>query len=127
VAFKDVLECGITMIAAHAAINAKLLDEKMPPVNYRISADHGKVEIARSVSSQSEDFFGPVMNKTAKINSKATVNGMAIGNELYKIVKVLDEYIFNNADSHLQEDRTAYPIYHVKSRDSGIIDLFIPS
>jgi class 3 adenylate cyclase len=121
VAFKDVLECGITMIAAHAAINAKLLDEKMPPVNYRISADHGKVEIARSVSSQSEDFFGPVMNKTAKINSKATVNGMAIGNELYKIVKVLDEYIFDNADSYLQEDRTAYPIYHVKSRDSGSI------
>ena len=35
---KDVLECGITLTAAHRAINAKLHEEKLAPVNYRISA-----------------------------------------------------------------------------------------
>jgi len=34
---KDVLECGITLTAAHRAINAKLHEEKLAPVNYRIS------------------------------------------------------------------------------------------
>ena len=39
-AFRDVLECGITMIAASDVINEKLREEGgMPPLYYRISAD----------------------------------------------------------------------------------------
>jgi class 3 adenylate cyclase len=119
--FQDVLECGMTMIAAHAAINAKLLDEKMPSVNYRISADYGKVEIARSVSSQSDDLFGPAMNMTSKINAKAKPNGMAIGESLYKIVRVLEEYVFEDSQQTLQEDQKPYRLYHVASKDPGSI------
>jgi two-component system, OmpR family, response regulator ChvI len=40
-AFKDVLECGITMIAAHRAINSRMQSERLLPLNYRISADYG--------------------------------------------------------------------------------------
>jgi class 3 adenylate cyclase len=77
-ALKDVVECGITMISAHGIINAKLHEEKLPSLNYRISADYGTVELAKSKSSQSEDLFGSAMNLCAKINSKAPANGMVV-------------------------------------------------
>ncbi|MGC2685777.1 MAG: adenylate/guanylate cyclase domain-containing protein, partial [Candidatus Nitrosopolaris sp.] len=62
VAFKDVLECGITMMAAHRSINSKMQSERLPSVNYRISADYGEMQLARSISSQSEDLFGTAIN-----------------------------------------------------------------
>ena len=84
-AFRDVLECGITMIAASDVINEKLREEGgMPPLYYRISADYGRVEVARSISSpDTEDLFGTTMNICAKINSMAPQNGMVIGSDLY--------------------------------------------
>ena len=55
-AFKDVIECGITMIAASDAINEKLREEGgFPPLYYRISADYGRVEVARSITSPDTD------------------------------------------------------------------------
>src|SRR5215211_1624308 len=41
-AFKDVIECGLTIIAARHIINTKFCEEKLPTINYRISADYGK-------------------------------------------------------------------------------------
>jgi two-component system, OmpR family, response regulator ChvI len=84
-AFRDVLECGITMIAASDVINEKLREEGgMPPLYYRISADYGRLEVARSISSpDTEDLFGTTMNICAKINSMAPQNGMVIGSNLY--------------------------------------------
>jgi two-component system, OmpR family, response regulator ChvI len=35
-AFKDVLECGSTMMAAHRAINSKMQSEMLLSINYRI-------------------------------------------------------------------------------------------
>jgi hypothetical protein len=40
--FKDVIECGLTIIAARHIINTKFCEEKLPTINYRISADYGK-------------------------------------------------------------------------------------
>src|SRR5215471_15650266 len=51
-----------------------------------IGADYGRVEIARSATSQSDDLFGPTMNMCSKINSKAPPNGVAIGDGLYKVI-----------------------------------------
>lgn len=70
---------------AHSTINARLHEEKLPPLNYRISADFGRVEVAKSRSSQSDDLFGSAMNLCAKINSKAPPNGMVIGEALIPI------------------------------------------
>jgi hypothetical protein len=73
------------MIAASDVINEKLREEGgMPPLYYRISADYGRVEVARSISSpDTEDLFGTTMNICAKINSMAPQNGMVIGSDLY--------------------------------------------
>ncbi len=57
---------------------------------YKISADYGRVEVARSLGSpNTEDLFGSTMNVCAKINSMASANGMVIGSELYYIVRGL--------------------------------------
>jgi CheY-like chemotaxis protein len=96
-AFKDILECFTTMILAHDIINAKLHSENLPSVSYRISADYGRVELASSTSSKSEDLFGSTMNICAKINSMAEPNGIVIGGDLYQIIKsfpFIDEYQF---------------------------------
>ena len=85
--FKDVFECFTTMILARDIINAKLHSNNLPSVSYRISADYGRVEVATSTSSKSEDLFGSTMNICAKINSMAEPNGIVIGGDLYQIIK----------------------------------------
>ena len=87
-AFKDVIECGITSVAAKTVINTKLNEEQLPPLHYKISADYGRVEVARSKSSPDNlDLFGSTMNVCAKINSMASPDSMVIGSDLYYIVK----------------------------------------
>jgi len=45
-AFKEVFECGLTMIEASPIINTKIREGGLPPLNYRISAYYGRVEMA---------------------------------------------------------------------------------
>jgi two-component system, OmpR family, response regulator ChvI len=106
-AFKDILECFTTMILAHDIINAKLHSENLPSVNYRISADYGRVEVATSTSSKGEDLFGSTMNICAKINSMAEPNGIVIGGDLYQIIK---SFSFINAKYKFRELRGGYSI-----------------
>jgi class 3 adenylate cyclase len=114
--FKNVLDCGLTMGLASSTLNAKMLSEKLPPIQYRISADYGEVSVARSASSQSEDLFGSAMNISAKINSKAKPNGLVIGEALFDIVKRLDEYIFAPSSERLIGVKGEYGVYHVDQK-----------
>jgi two-component system response regulator ChvI len=124
-AFRDVIECGITMLAAGDVINTKLTEEALAAVTYRISADYGKVEVAKSTTSQQEDLFGPTMNLCAKINSKAPSNGMVIGGDLYLILKSFspsdrqNDYLFYEVKGHsIAGFRHGYPVYSVTSKYS---------
>jgi two-component system, OmpR family, response regulator ChvI len=90
------------MMAANKVINMKLKEEGLPPMHYKISADYGRVEVARSLSSpDTDDLFGSTMNVCAKINSMAPVNGMVIGSNLYYITKKLSSSssLFGNGDN----------------------------
>jgi class 3 adenylate cyclase len=114
------------MIDAHRFINAKLNEEKLPPLNYRISADYGMVEIARSMTSTTDDLFGSAMNRCAKINSKASQNGIVIGNDLHQIIKSFTsfdkKYHFEEILCKSDADRqTIYPVYSVRTRQRRII------
>lgn len=113
--FKDVLESGITMIAAHHAVNAQLHEQKLPSLSYRISAEYGKVELAKSRSSQSDDLFGSAMNVCAKINSKAPPNGIVIGEALYELVRPFASYDFEKIQD-LPSAKDQYPAYIVQSK-----------
>jgi two-component system, OmpR family, response regulator ChvI len=122
-AFKSVFECGLTMIAVNPIVNEKLQKEEegLPPLSYRISADYGRVEIAKSLTSTREDLFGPTVNLCAKINSKAEPNGMVIGNNLYQVIKPTfdDDYHFNKIDGYSIDDNSdnQYSVYSIVSKD----------
>jgi class 3 adenylate cyclase len=126
-AFKSVFECGLTMISVNPIVNAKLQKEEgLPNLSYRISADYGRVEVAKSLTSTSEDLFGPTVNLCAKINSKAEPNGMVIGNNLYQVTKGKfdDDYLFNKIDVYSIGDSSdnQYSVYSIVSKDKNSND-----
>ncbi len=105
------------MIAAHRAINSRMQAERLPSLNYRISADYGMVAVARSKSSQSDDLFGSAMNLSAKINSKAPTNGMVIGEDLYQLAKSLEDFRFERVQEQSDTRYSQYPAYLVKTKE----------
>ena len=128
-AFNAVVECGITSIAASDVINAKLREEELPPLLYRISADYGRVEIAKSITSHTDDLFGSTVNLCAKINSRAKPNGMVIGDDLYQIIKKSyfnDHYHFQGLDGYPINSKYKYPIYSVENKNIDIINTLNP-
>ncbi|MDQ3968782.1 MAG: response regulator [Thermoproteota archaeon] len=126
-AFKGMLECFTTMILARDIINTKLHSENLPSVSYRISADHGRVEVATSTSSKGEDLFGSTMNICAKINSMAEPNGIVIGGDLYQIIKsfsFIDKYQFRELRGGYSIGFThRYPVYTALSKNTAGIDI----
>lgn len=125
-AFKNVFECGLTMISVNPIINVKLQKEGgLPKLSYRISADYGRVEIAKSLTSTSEDLFGPAVNLCAKINSRAEPNGMVIGNSLFQVTNTTfhDLYHFNKIDGYsIDNSNNQYSIYSIVSKDKNSND-----
>ncbi len=103
-AFNDVIECGVTMMVANKIINIKLKEEGLPSLQYKISADYGIVEVARSLSSPAtDDFFGSTMNVCAKINSMAHTNGMVIDSGLYHIVNKFSSSFSTTGQCYFQK------------------------
>jgi two-component system response regulator ChvI len=128
-AFKNVLDCCVNMNAASSVISAKLYDEGLPPMLYRISADYGKVEIARTKTSQEHDFFGSTINLCAKINKVSVPDKILIGGDLFRVLKALpsisNAYIFSPAGEYSVGMKYAYPLYTVISKyDKPIIRSF---
>jgi two-component system, OmpR family, response regulator ChvI len=132
--FKEIFECGLTMVEASTIINTKIQEEGLPPLNYRISADYGRVEIAKSMTSTSDDLFGPTVSLCAKINSMAPVNGMVIGRDLYQIVKPSfnnDYYYFSEIGKYpiTEFKYQHYPVYSItrnknKENNSKTLNLY---
>jgi class 3 adenylate cyclase len=125
-AFKNVFECGLTMISVNPIIDVKLQKEEgLPNLSYRISADYGRVEIAKSLTSTTEDLFGPAVNLCAKINSRAEPNGMVIGNNLYQVIKTKfdDLYHFNKINGYsIDNSDNKYSVYSIVSKDKNSND-----
>ncbi len=112
-AFADMLECNTAMLQAHPVINEKMQEESLSPINYRISADYGRVMIAKSVYSLTDEIFGSPVNICSKINPMAAPNGMVIGGDLHQIVKSFGEYHFKEISSYSLGFKVQYPVYSV--------------
>jgi two-component system, OmpR family, response regulator ChvI len=118
--FKQALECLLKMVSSRDIINAKLHNELLPDISYRISADYGKLEIAMSGEiSSSYDLFGPTINFCAKINKKAPPNGIAIGADLWRIVNSFPRfgkhYRFQEIkELSWKENKYSYPVYMLR-------------
>jgi two-component system, OmpR family, response regulator ChvI len=132
--FLDVLKCGLTMCIAHVSMNEKYKDHHLPPINYRISSDYGKIEVARSGPSRVVDVFGSTVNICAKVNSRAPLNGLIIGGDLYQIVKGYQElspsFIIKKMGAYSTEGSKtpSYPLYSVTSASKlAIPTILVPS
>lgn len=112
-AFRNILECGLTMIDNHAALNQRMHNEELPGADYRISADYGNILVACSINSYKEDIFGPTVSFCSKINKIAKQNGIVIGGDLYLNVKNLKEYDFNFIGTYPTGLKLEYPVYSV--------------
>src|SRR6476661_7980761 len=125
---QDVLDCGLAMIEANSVLNANLNKNGLPSIDYRISGNYGKVELATSSNSNSVDLFGPTVNICSKINHLALSNEMVIYKDFYDVVKntpFFKEYRFkelstskiNLDDKDKDKDKDlsalAYPVYSV--------------
>ncbi len=121
-AFQDVLDCGLAMIDANSTLNEELSKNGLPPINYRISANYGKVELATSSNSNSVDLFGPTVNICSKINHLALSNEMVIYNDLYTVINKTPffyDYCFKNVSQQADKYSTfTYPVYSVHRLDS---------
>ena len=119
--FKIAMSCCIEMLNAHDSINLLTRVGNVPSIDYRMSADYGKVEVARSRSSKEKDLMGQTMNVCAKMNSKARPRGLVIGGDLYEILHSLkypfkDFYDFHLIGEHSSGLRFKYPIFAVEAK-----------
>jgi len=114
--FLSCIECSLTMIDSHELINTKVKNEDLPPLNYRVSADYGKVTIIKSNFSSANDIVGIPVNICSKINGSASQNGVVIGSDLYQLVKNSDDYRYNEIKAYSVGLKQSYPIYSVQRK-----------
>ena len=114
--FLSCIECSLTMIDSRELINTKVKNEDLPPLNYRVSADYGKVTIIKSDNSSAIDIVGFPVNICSKINPSAPQNGAVIGSDLYQLVKDFDDYNYNQIRAYSVGLKQAYPIYSVQRK-----------
>jgi class 3 adenylate cyclase len=116
--FTGCLESCLAMIKNHKSICDKLESEKLPPVNYRISADYGSVILMTTNHSTLCDMIGPSVNICTKINRIASPNGVVIGGDLYHMTKNFKEYSFKEKGEMPIGLKQTYPVYTF-SRKNG--------
>ena len=87
-------DCNLNIIEKRHDLNKKLEDADLPKISYRVSSDYGKVFVATSTISLTNDIFGATVNMCAKINHVGNANEFFIGNDLYLNSKNLKEYNF---------------------------------
>ena len=114
--FVSCLECSLAIIESHDSICKRLEKESLPCLNYRVSADYGKVVIMNTNNSSMPDLIGPPVNMCSKINHRAENNGVVIGGDLYQVVKDLQDYRFKPETGFSIGLKYAYPIYSVSRR-----------
>lgn len=118
VAFKSILDCGMAMFEAQAALNIAFQEENLPPLCYRISADYGRMEPIETQTSPTLDWIGPSMNMVAKMNRLARTNTMVVGSDLHRIISKLSfqEYVLEFKGELNIGVKQKYPVFSVSRR-----------
>lgn len=121
-AFRNTLECGLTMTSVNSIINSKLVKDNLPEsLKYRISMDYGKVELAVSTNLNNVDLFGSIINTCAKINHQAPINGMVIGSGLYSFINRFFSHFYKKYSFERIKNNNVFEAYIVKSK-ADILD-----
>ena len=114
--FMNCVEGSFAIIEAHDIICKNLKQVGLPCVDYRVSADYGRVVIMKSNNSTTPDLIGPPVNMCSKINHAAEKNCIVIGGDLYAGVKGLDDYLFKELKGFSLGFKYSYPVYSINRR-----------
>jgi class 3 adenylate cyclase len=114
--FMSCLECSLSMLEAHDTICDNSKKMGLPCLNYRVSADYGRVIVMNSNVSSSTDLIGPPVNMCSKINHVADTNGVVIGGDLFSVVKGFDDYRFKELKGFSLGFKHPYPVYSFSRR-----------
>jgi len=115
--FRNCLECCLKMIEEHESINCILKKQRLPALDYRISADYGEVSIMETNNSSTIDVFGTPVNMCTKINHVAEKNSIVIGSDMYKTVKKMNNFQYQMINSCSIGIKFMYPVYSVSRRN----------
>ena len=88
------IECGLTITESHEKICDSLHNEGLPCLNFRVSLDYGRVIMMKTNNCAYIDIIGPPVNMCSKINHFASTNGLAIGGDLYQLIKKFKDFHF---------------------------------
>lgn len=122
-AFQNALDCGLDMIEENEKLNQYYRNRGLSTINYRVSANYGRVELAMSLNSNSVDIFGSPVNLCSKINQLACPNQMIIHDDLHEVLKKTEfynQYVFRNASNNQLYGDTNYIIFSVDRRENNI-------
>lgn len=86
-AYEAVIEFGLYIISYRATLSRHMTNEKLPSINYRVIADYGAVEMAKSTSSSIDELFGPFIMRCSNLKKISVPNSFVIGDDLYRLVK----------------------------------------
>ncbi len=111
--FMSCIECSLSLTEEHDILCEILKKEGLPCLNYRVSADYGKVVIMKSNNSTSPDLIGPPVNMCSKINHLAQINGVVIGGDLFQNVKEIKDYRYSQKKGFSVGFKYSYPVYGV--------------
>ncbi len=114
--FMNCAECGLELIETRDEINMRLAKEDLPPVDYRVSADYGQVVMMKSNKSLSIDMIGAPVSMCTKIVQKCSDNEFVIGKGFYDIVKVFNDYSFDEMKGYDLEVGYNYKTYSITRR-----------
>lgn len=114
--FMSCIECGIELLEIRDEINMHLAKIDLPSVNYRVSTDYGQVVMMKSNKSLSIDMIGAPISICTKIIQKCPDNEFVIGHELQKIVKVFNDYNFDEMKGYSLEIGYDYKTFSVLRR-----------
>lgn len=114
-AFENMLKCCMKVLDARDTINAKLQDESLPALSYRISSTFGPVRVAIIATSTIDDIFGSTVNICSKINSFAKPDTMVVGQQLYDRIKNVKGYAYEKIGTYSIDSENNFAIYSVRS------------
>ncbi len=112
-AFKNVIECCLTICESNYEINKNLIQEKLPKIDYRISVTYGSVNTAKISTSSIDDIFGSIVNVCSKINRFALPNNVVIGSHVYENIRSLEQYNLSDMNVNPIISDLNYSVYLV--------------
>lgn len=114
--FMSCIECGIELLEIRDEINMYLAKNNLSPLNYRVSTDYGSVVMMKSNTSLILDMIGAPISICSKIIQKGPDNEFIVGNKLQKIVKVFNDYSFEEMKGYDLPIGYDYKTYSVSRR-----------